>query len=165
MAILKIYTYPDDVLKQKCRDIVNLTNEDRTLINDMIETMFASKGVGLAASQVGILKNIIVCSPKVSKNEVYVLVNPVIVYKSGSVIDEEGCLSLPSAEGEVERAKLIKVDAFDKDFNKIVFEAKDFFARIIQHEIDHLNGILFIDHLGFSARKKAINNVLRNDRL
>ncbi len=157
MSLMKIYTYPDDILRKKCLSVDNISSDEIGLIEDMIETMFANKGVGLAASQVGVLKRIIIASPSASRDNLYVFINPVIVKGEGKVAGEEGCLSLPGTDGEVERYKYIYVKSLNSEGKEVEFEAKDFFARIIQHEIDHLNGILFIDHLGFTARQRAIN--------
>lgn len=165
MAVLTVRTYPDDVLKQKAKDVSHVGESEKKLAQDMIETMFASKGVGLAAPQVGILRNIIVCSPRALRDDVHIFYNPVIVEEKGEVTDTEGCLSLPCASGEITRAKKIRVKALDQDGNPIDFTVSDFFARVIQHEMDHLKGILFIDHLGFQARKEAIDCAIRVKKL
>jgi peptide deformylase len=165
MPLLNIRTYPDDVLKQKSEAVASVGEAERQLARDMIETMFENKGVGLAAPQVGVLKQIIVCAPKSSPDEVYVFYNPKITERSGEVSDTEGCLSIPCASGDVTRAKKITVEALDENGTSVTFEAKDFFARIIQHETDHLSGTLFIDHLGFAARKEAIDCAIRVKKL
>lgn len=165
MAYLNLVTYPDGRLREICRDVDVLADKDQVFIDDMIDTMIYNKGVGLAAPQVGRLENIIVVSPKVSKKEVFVYINPIITKQVGSVSDVEGCLSVPCASGDVIRASEVEVEALDRDGNKISFSATDFYARIIQHEIDHLRGKLFIDHLGFSARKKAVESAKRAKEL
>ena len=165
MSLLNICTYPDDVLKQECEPIESVGDVERKLVKDMIETMLENQGVGLAAPQVGVLRSIIVCAPKGTAGQVHVFFNPVITKKHGEVRDTEGCLSLPCASGEVTRAKKIWVDALDRDGKPVSFKATDFFARIIQHETDHLHGVLFIDHLGFAARKEAIDCAIRVKKL
>jgi len=157
MSLLTIRTYPDDVLHEKAARLTTVTDEDRRLIDNMVETLFAYKGVGLAAPQVGVLKQIIVAAPHGTKKETYVFINPVIVKTKGEVTDVEGCLSIPCASGEVKRAKKVWVEALDPSGKKKKFTAENFLARIIQHETDHLHGKLFIDHLGFVARREAID--------
>lgn len=156
MALLSIVTFPDDLLRQQSKEVKDITDDDQRLIDDMIETMFYNKGVGLAAPQVGVLKNIIVVSPKANRKEVFVYINPVITKMKGEVVDHEGCLSVPCASGQVVRGKKIWVETMDREGEKVSFSVSDFHARIIQHETDHLHGKLFIDHLGFAARKEAI---------
>jgi len=165
MSLLTIRTYPDEILKQKCEELPQVGDVEKKLAADMIETMFENKGVGLAAPQVGVLRQIIVCAPKGTPEETHVFYNPVITERSGEATDSEGCLSLPCASGDVTRAKKITVKALDRDGQPVTFEARDFFARIIQHEIDHLSGILFIDHLGFVDRKDAIDCAIRVKKL
>ncbi len=165
MAVLDIVTYPSDILKQVAADVSVVGPEEKQLVSDMIDTMIKNKGVGLAATQVGVLKRIIICSPRGKRDELYVFVNPVIVSRQGSELDSEGCLSIPCATGDVDRATEISLEALDGDGNRIDFEASGFFARIIQHETDHLNGTLFIDHLGFLARQEAIDCTLKAKRL
>ncbi len=165
MALLEIRIYPDEVLRKRCEEVTSIGDDEKRLFDDMIETMLKNKGVGLAAPQVGILKRIIVAAPKGTKDETYVFVNPVITESKGEVEDVEGCLSLPCASAEVTRAKKIKFQALDRNGKKINMEVKDFLARIIQHETDHLNGKLFIDHLGHTARAEVINCARKVNRL
>lgn len=165
MALLTIRVYPNEILRKKCKNVTDIGDEERRIFDDMIETMLENKGVGLAAPQVGILKNVIVAAPKGTKDETYVFVNPVITKSKGEVTDTEGCLSIPCASAEVTRAQKIWVEALDKEGKKIRFTAKDFLARIIQHEMDHLWGKLFLDHLGHLARKEVINCVKKVNRL
>ena len=165
MAVLPIRVYPDEILRKQCKDITTIGDEEQRLFDDMVETMLENKGVGLAAPQVGILKNVIVAAPKGTKDETYVFVNPVITKTKGEATDTEGCLSIPCASAEITRAKKIWVEALDRDGKKIRFTATDFFARIIQHETDHLGGKLFFDHLGYSARKEVINCARKVNKL
>ena len=160
-----IRIYPDPVLKEMSKDVTVFDGDLDQLIEDMIKTMNAEQGVGLAAPQVGVSKRIIIAAPNGAEGEVHVFINPVITKKEGEVTDIEGCLSLPEASGDVPRAKDICVEAQDKSGKKCKFKAGNFFARILQHEIDHLNGILFIDHLGFVERKAAIEKVKEAPKL
>jgi len=165
VAILTVRTYPDEVLHENCEEVTAITPEIEQLIDDMFETMFKNKGVGLAAPQVGVLKNIIIAAPQGTDKETYVYINPVITKSSGEVTDVEGCLSIPCASAEVTRAQKIWVTALDRNGKMLEFSTKDFHARIIQHEADHLKGTLFIDHLGFDARKEVIDCARNVNRL
>ena len=142
MAILEIKTAGDPVLKQRCIEVEKIDKRIKRLLDDMAETMYASEGVGIAAPQVGIPIRAIVVD--VDKKR-YDLINPVITYREGSAIDSEGCLSCPNLYGDVERAEKIHVK-YTTRFNKEKeLDADGLLARCIQHEIDHLNGQLFID--------------------
>jgi len=149
MAILEIREYPDPILKQKAKPVEQMDDSLRRLLDDMVETMYAAPGVGLAAPQVGVsLRAIVVdASPKDESAQLMKLVNPVITYAEGSVPSEEGCLSLPEVTGEVVRAKKISVEALDEYGKPVSFTTDTFLAIVLQHEIDHLDGILFIDRL------------------
>lgn len=142
MALLEIKTAGDPILKQYCSEVEKVDKRIRNLLDDMAETMYASEGVGIAAPQVGIPIRAVVID--VDKKR-YDLINPVITYREGSIIDSEGCLSCPNLYGDVERAEKVRVK-YTTRFNKEKeIEAEGLFARCIQHEIDHLNGRLFID--------------------
>lgn len=142
MAIRNIRTIGDDILRKKCRRVDEINDRIVTLIKDMQETMYAADGVGLAAPQVGILKRIVV----VDIGEGIVnLINPEILDGEGEYLDEEGCLSIPGEQGVVLRPEKIKVKALNENGEEIIFEAKDLFARAICHELDHLDGVLFVD--------------------
>jgi len=147
MSILQVRIYPDPVLRKKALPVKALTEIERRLIEDMVETMKLSGGVGLAATQVGALKRIIVFNPSCDEWRADALINPVIVKKRGSEKKEEGCLSLPGINGLVRRGTHILVEGLDIRGKHVCFEAKDLLARIFQHEIDHLDGILFIDRI------------------
>lgn len=156
MALLEILTYPNPVLAQKSKDVEEVTEEIRTLVDDMIETMYDADGVGLAAPQIGILKRIIVldCSARydedgneIDEREPFAIINPVITKKEGKIIWEEGCLSVPEYSEEVERAAEVTVTGLDPDGEPIEIEADGLFSVCLQHEIDHLDGILFVDRL------------------
>ncbi|MBM6618498.1 peptide deformylase [Bacillus suaedaesalsae] len=136
-----IVMYPDEILQVECEKVTVFDKELRNLLRDMHTTMIESDGVGLAAPQIGIPKRIAVVED--DDGRIIDLINPFILKESGSQIAPEGCLSFPGLFGDVERFTTIKVRAQDKMGRTILFEATDFFARVIQHEIDHLNGILF----------------------
>lgn len=142
MAIRNIRYDKDEVLRKRSREIETIDNKIRELAIDMLDTMYKFDGVGLAAPQVGILKRIITIDigegPKV-------LINPVIKKATGKQTCEEGCLSFPNVFGNVDRPEAVVVEAFDIDGNKIKFKAKDLEAVVLSHEIDHLDGILFVD--------------------
>ncbi len=158
MSILQVRRYPDPVLRKKAQPVKTVTERDKGLIEDMVETMKLSEGVGLAATQVGISKRIIVYNPSCDEWRSDALINPVIVKKRGSEKKEEGCLSLPGINGLVCRSTYIQVEGLDIKGKPVCFEAKGLLARIFQHEIDHLDGILFIDRLSpvkrFMAKRK-----------
>lgn len=150
MALRTIRTDDDEILRKKSKVVDGVNDRVKTLIKDMIETMYQANGVGLAAPQVGILKRVAV----VDVGEgVHVFVNPEILEYSGSCVDFEGCLSLPGRQGEVDRPTKIKVKALNENGEEFVLEAEDFLARAICHEVDHLDGVLFIDKLVRSGEK------------
>ena len=157
MALLKIRTYPDPVLKIKASPLTEFDAKSQRLFDDMIETMHVEDGVGLAAPQVGVSKRILIACPTIKKGEEYVIVNPEIYETSGQETAVEGCLSLPGISGEVTRAKKIRVRYQDRHGKGHDIEMKDFFARIIQHEMDHLEGMLLIDRLSFHKRQEALS--------
>lgn len=142
MAVLPIRKLPDPVLRQKARAVRRVTRRHRQLIEDMKETMYAAPGVGLAANQVGVLERIIVVDPG---DGFMAMVNPEILHAEGVDVDVEGCLSIPGVTGYVERAAAIRVRALDERGRPFEMEATGYLARIIQHEVDHLDGVLFID--------------------
>jgi peptide deformylase len=141
MATLKIVTYPDPVLQRKAKSVLKVTRRIRSLIDDMLETMYAAPGVGLAAPQVGIRKRVIVVD--VGEGPI-TLVNPELIVEEDEQLGIEGCLSLPDLVGEVCRAKRVVVKGRDRRGRPTTVQGEDFLARALQHEIDHLNGILFI---------------------
>jgi peptide deformylase len=155
MAVKKIITYPHPVLRQKTKEVTVFDDDLRQLVADMIETMYAAPGVGLAANQIGVSLQVVVIditAGKEEKKQQCVYVNPEILQGEGTQVGEEGCLSVVDFSADVKRFKKIKVRAQDLDGNTEEFEAEDRFARIIQHEVDHLNGILFIDHISSLKR-------------
>ena len=143
MAIRNILKYDNPLLREKCREVTEFDEHLATLLDDMKETMLAADGVGLAAPQVGIRKRVVVLSQDHEK--FYELVNPVITKSKGSQINMEACLSLPKMHGDVERPLSIVVEAFDRYGEKHVYRIKGFLTVIFCHEIDHLDGTLYID--------------------
>ena len=144
MALLKIYTGEDQVLRQKARNITKISKKLRTLAKDMLETMYHANGVGLAAPQVGISERMVVID--VGSGPI-ILINPEITKKEGENRDVEGCLSLPGRNEYVTRAERVWVAAYDLNGKKLNLTGEGLLARAFQHEIDHLNGVLFIDYL------------------
>ncbi|MEW6519538.1 MAG: peptide deformylase [Thermodesulfobacteriota bacterium] len=165
MAIREIIKYPHPLLRKKASPITEFNDELRQLVADMAETMYAAPGVGLAANQIGVLLQIVVIdvSPREEKNKLIPLINPEILEGEGSVIDEEGCLSVVDYAANVERFSHIRVRARDLDGREVEFTADGWFARVIQHEVDHLDGKLFIDHL--SSLKRALYKKKRKKQL
>ncbi len=143
MSPLQIRKIGDPVLRTKAKKIDEITEKINDLIDNMFETMYAEDGIGLAAPQVGILKRIAVVD--IQEDNKIVLINPEIIEEEGKAVMEEGCLSIPGETGDVIRAEKIKVKTLDRDGNEIEFKAEGLEARAIQHEIDHLDGILFLD--------------------
>ena len=150
MALLPIKNCFDPVLRKQCQVIKNINEELVTLSEDMIETTLAAPGVGLAANQIGIPWRLFVVNMGVEtdKYNLITLINPEITAMEGSELGEEGCLSIPDMIAEVNRATQIEVKAIDLNGNDVRFEAKGYLARALQHEMDHLNGVLFWDSLG-----------------
>jgi peptide deformylase len=142
MALRNIRTLGDDILRKKSKKVVVINKRILTLIEDMKETMYDAQGVGLAAPQVGILQRLVVID--VGEGPI-VLINPEIIEKRDSQIDEEGCLSIPGREETVERPNYVKVNALNEKGEEIIVEGEELLARAICHEIDHLEGVLFID--------------------
>jgi peptide deformylase len=162
MAILPIRIYPDPVLRVKCRDVTEFDDKLRKLAADMIETMHAAPGVGLAAPQVGRDVRLAVLDLSVGEDpkQVYAIVNPEVVLREGSEIAEEGCLSLPGITDKVERPTKVVVHAFDLAGKPIEIHADEWLARAFCHEIDHLNGVLFTDYLR-GLRKERVKRQLK----
>ncbi len=141
MALRKIVTEGDPILTKRCREVPQVTDRVRQLIDDMVETMHDAEGIGLAAPQVGVLRRIIVVD--VFDGNVYELINPEIVEQEGEQYEEEGCLSVPGLVGMVHRPAYVKVKGLDRNGEPVEYEGTDLLARAFCHEIDHLEGILF----------------------
>ncbi|MCX8034427.1 MAG: peptide deformylase [Thermodesulfovibrio sp.] len=149
MAVLEIRKYPDEVLKKKALPITEIDKNIQKLIDDMIETMYKANGVGLAAPQVGVSKRLIVVdtSSREENRSLIVLINPEIIYSEGEVLSEEGCLSIPGFTTRLKRGEKILVKGLDRKGNEIEICAEGLFSRALQHEIDHLDGMLLIDRI------------------
>jgi peptide deformylase len=145
MAIRIIVKEPDPILREIAKPVPKVTSNIVKLLEDMAETMYDAGGVGIAAPQVGIQKRVILVDPHDGETELIELINPVIVKSDGEQFGAEGCLSIPGLNGDVMRKLNVTVTGWDRKGNDITIEASDYLARIFQHEIDHLNGILFTD--------------------
>lgn len=144
MAVRELRVVGDEILRKKARTVDKIDHRTKVLLDDMIETMHKSEGVGLAAPQVGVLKKLVVID---IGDGVIELINPEIIEQEGEVIDQEGCLSVPGVTGQVPRPARVKVKAVDRNNKPLEIEGTDLLARALCHEIDHLNGILFIDKM------------------
>ena len=149
MAILHICTYPEEILRQRAEPITEIDEEVVKLVDHMVETMYSAPGIGLAATQVGVAKQLLVAdiAPRRPESELIVLINPEIVAAEGEVIIEEGCLSVPEYQAEVKRHERVTVRGLNLKGEEVEIEAEGLLAVVLQHEIDHLNGMLFIDRL------------------
>jgi peptide deformylase len=154
MAVLPIRQYPDPVLREPAAAVGAVDDDVRKLIADMEATMRAAPGIGLAAPQVGVQRRVLVYALS-EEEEVTAVVNPSITEREGEVTDEEGCLSIPGLSYPVKRAQRVVVEGLDSDGKKIAIEAEDLEARVIQHEVDHLDGVLFIDRIDPDLQREA----------
>jgi len=156
MQKLDIVLYPEAGLREVCTPVAEMTDALDKLIDEMFYTMYQAPGIGLAAPQVAVQQRLIVVDISETKDQPLALINPEILDSKGEIEWEEGCLSIPGAYGKVKRPSDILVRGLDRDGKPIEFEANDLLAVCIQHEIDHLNGKLFIDHLSGLKRRRAI---------
>ncbi|WP_446810307.1 peptide deformylase [Methylomonas sp. 2BW1-5-20] len=154
MSILTILEFPDKRLRTVAAEVSTVDDGIRTLVDDMIETMYAAKGVGLAATQVNVHKRVIVMDVSENKDEPICLINPQIIERDGVEESEEGCLSVPGFFEKVSRAEHIKIKALNRDGESFEIEARDLLAVCIQHEMDHLEGKLFVDYLSTFKRNR-----------
>ncbi|HEY32381.1 MAG TPA: peptide deformylase [Dehalococcoidia bacterium] len=145
MAVLSIRTLPDPVLRQKAKRVRSFDKSIHRLIDDMLETMHSASGVGLAAPQVGVPLRVIVIG--IPDEEELALINPQIVRKTGERLVNEGCLSIPGYFAQVKRAEIVRAKGLDRSGKEIRLRANELLAQALEHEIDHLNGILYVDHL------------------
>jgi len=145
LAIKIIVKEPDPILRETSRPVPKITPNIHKLLNDMAETMYEASGVGLAAPQIGILKRVIVIDTAEEESELIEMINPEILSSSGEQVGPEGCLSIPGVNGDVKRYDKVKVKGLNRDGEEQIIEAEGFLARVFQHEIDHLNGVLFTD--------------------
>lgn len=161
MAVRDLHLLGSPVLRQQSAEVPSVDAEVRRFIDDLFETMDAAKGVGLAANQVGVATRVAVVGVEDGR---LAMVNPVIVSAEGTDRAEEGCLSIPDAYGEVERAERIVLEAVGRDGKPFRLEASGLLARAIQHEVDHLDGILFVDHLGALKRQLLVSRWKKEHR-
>ena len=163
MAKLKILEFPDPRLRTKAATVETVDDELRQLIDDMFETMYAAPGIGLAATQIDVHQRLLVADVSPDKSDPHVLINPVITEKDGVVATDEGCLSVPGYYEEVKRAEHIRVRFLDRDGEEQEMEAEGLLAVCIQHEMDHLDGKLFVDYLS-EAKRSRIRKKLEKER-
>ncbi|MCR4534474.1 peptide deformylase [Shewanella xiamenensis] len=154
MALLKVLRFPDERLRTQAQPITEFTAELQTQIDDMFETMYQEKGIGLAATQVDYHKQLIVMDLQDEVERPKVFINPEIIASSGDFCNEEGCLSVPGIYAKVDRAEFVTVKALDRHGNEFTVEADELFAICIQHEMDHLKGKLFVDYLSPLKRQR-----------
>jgi len=165
MALLDILIYPDPRLHDMATPVENVDDTIRALIDDMAETMYAAPGIGLAAPQVNFLKRLIVVDISESKDSLRIFINPQIISSEGREESEEGCLSVPDIYGSVTRAENIRVRALDRNGDSFELDADGLLAVCIQHEIDHLDGKVFVDYLSRLKQdriRKKLNKVMRH---
>ncbi len=163
-----IVKYGADVLQKVSKPVENVTDAEVKLIQDMVETMYAAPGVGLAAPQVGVSQRIMVTDTSAGEKDdnLLVILNPEIVSTDGEQFEEEGCLSIPGFTEAVRRPKKVVIQGVDIDGRELVLEGSDLLARAFCHEMDHLNGVLFLDHLSFIKRdliRRKIRKLLKQD--
>jgi peptide deformylase len=163
MALLTILEFPDPRLRTKAAPVARVDAEVRQLVDDMIETMYAANGVGLAATQVNVHQRVVVIDISEERNQPRAFINPEIIQRDGVEITEEGCLSVPGAYEEVERAERVTLRALDRDGKELTLEADGLLAVCIQHELDHLQGKLFVDYLS-DLKRTRIRKKLEKDQ-
>ncbi|MBB5055778.1 peptide deformylase [Granulicella aggregans] len=161
VKIHEVVKYPDPVLAKRGEEVTVFDAALKTLVNEMFESMYIAQGIGLAAPQINISKRITVIDVSFKKNpkDKIVLINPEIVDRTGKQLEEEGCLSLPDIREKVSRAEWVKVRAQDADGKTFEIEGTELLGRCMQHEIDHLNGVLFIDHLSRLKRELVLRKI------
>ncbi|MFO8071124.1 MAG: peptide deformylase [Polyangia bacterium] len=166
MALLDIVIYPEEVLKTAAEPVERVDDEIRRMVDDMAETMYAAPGVGLAANQVDSLKRVAVIDVAYTEGdpELIVLINPEIVERSGRITWEEGCLSFPEINVDVDRSQKVEVRALDRDGKPFAIEAEDLLAVALQHEIDHLNGVTLADKVSFLRRKTIVRELSKLEK-
>ncbi len=164
MAKLTILEFPDPRLRTKAKAVEVVDDQLRALIDDMFETMYAAPGIGLAATQVDVHRRLLVTDVTSDKSEPHVLINPEIIEKDGVTVSDEGCLSVPGYYEEVERAEHIRVRFLDRTGEQREMEAEGLLAICIQHEMDHLEGKLFVDYLSEAKRQRIRKKLEKNRR-
>ena len=165
MPVLKVLTFPDERLRTVAKPVEKVDNTIKTLVEDMFETMQDEKGIGLAATQVDVHKRVVVMDISEEQNDPYVFINPEIIAKSGTTVSEEGCLSVPNNYAKIDRAEKVTVKALNKEGESFEVEAEGLFAICIQHEMDHLQGKLFVDYLSPLKRDRIRKKLEKEARL
>jgi peptide deformylase len=165
MALLEVLSFPDERLKTVAAEVEAVDTSIRTLVDDMFETMREENGIGLAATQVNRHVRVVVIDVSEDQSNPYVFINPLIVEKQGSVVSEEGCLSVPGNYAKVERAENVTVKALNKEGEEFELKAEGLLAICIQHELDHLQGKLFIDYLSPLKRQRIKKKLEKDARL
>lgn len=166
MALLSVLQYPDERLRTKAQPVVTVDQAIQTIANDMFETMYEQGGVGLAATQVNIHQRIIVMDLSEDRSAPVCLINPEILHREGVQFEYEGCLSFPGVFDKVERAANVRFKALDQQGNSYEKEADGIFAICVQHEMDHLDGVLFVDHLSrvkLERARKKLQKIRRRE--
>jgi peptide deformylase len=161
----QILHYPDPRLRRKAEPVTEMTDEVRALIADMAETMYEAPGIGLAAIQIGVTQRVVVIDVSDTRDQLRVFVNPEIVSAEGKQVLEEGCLSVPGIFEPVARAERVRVRALDRDGKAFELDATGFVATCIQHEIDHLDGKVFVDHLSRLKQQRIRKKLEKQQRL
>lgn len=164
MSVLQVLTFPDERLRTVAKPVEEVTPEIQKFVDDMIETMYDEEGIGLAATQVDFHQRIVVIDISETRDQPMVLINPEILDKRGEDGIEEGCLSVPGARALVSRAAEVTVKALDRDGKEYTFEADDLLAICVQHELDHLEGKLFVDYLSPLKRKRIQDKLAKIKR-
>ena len=161
MSALNVLIYADERLRTVCQPVAEINDEIRKIVDDMFETMYKEEGIGLAAPQVNIQQRIITIDLDSENSNQIVLINPEILESSGETGIEEGCLSIPGFRGLVPRKEKVTVKALNRDGNEFTLEADGLLAICIQHEIDHLNGVLFVDYLSPLKRNRIKEKLIK----
>ena len=164
MALLEILHYPDPRLRNRAKRVTEVTDEIRRLVDDMIETIHAAPGIGLAATQVNVAKRVITVDVSEERNQPLALINPEVIEQRGQVELEEGCLSVPGVYEVIQRAEWIKAKAWDRSGEPFEIEAEGLLAVCIQHEVDHLEGKLFVDYLSQLKRRRIRKKAFKQQR-
>jgi peptide deformylase len=164
MPVLTVLTFPDERLRTKAQPVTNIDDSIRSLVSDMFATMKAESGVGLAATQVDVHQQVVVMDVSDAQDAPMVFINPKIVEQRGTKINEEGCLSVPNNYAKVERAEMVKVTAHNEHGEEFTLEAEGLLAVCIQHEMDHLQGKLFVDYLSGLKRQRIMKKLEKEAR-
>ena len=165
MAILEVLRFPDERLRTVAQPVESVDESIQSIVDDMFDTMRDENGIGLAATQVDIHKRIVVMDVSENQDQPYVFINPEIIEKRGSSISEEGCLSVPGNYAKVDRAEEVTIQALNKDGDRFELQASGLLAICIQHELDHLQGVLFIDYLSPLKRQRIRKKLEKEARL